>query len=115
MTKREMFALIAETCASNTVIVDFCNHEIELLNHKSNGIRKPSKNQIENITYKESILGILAEADRAMTISEIQTYPEVAMLKNQRISALVTQLKNEGKVNRVEVKRKAYFELAKAE
>lgn len=115
MTKREMFNLIAETCADNIEIVEFCNHEIELLNHKSNGPRKPSRNQIENVAFKEAILAILEEADRALTISEIQTYPEMAELKNQRISALVTQLKNEGKVNRIEVKRKAYFELAKAE
>lgn len=115
MTKREMFELISRVCSDNAEIVDFCNHEIELLNHKASQTRKPSKNQVANIAYKEAILDILAETDRPLTISEIQTFPEMSELKNQRVSALVTQLKNEGKVIRTEIKRKAYFELAEAE
>ena len=36
---------------------------------------------------------------------------EIAGLSNQRVSALVRQLKDEGKVTREEIKRKAYFSL----
>lgn len=110
MTKKEMFNLIATVCADNTEIVDFCNHEIDLLNKKG-GTRKPSKNQVANITYKETICTILTEADRPLTVSEILEQLNVTGLTNQRVSALLTQLKNEGKVVRTEVKRKAYFEI----
>ena len=44
MTKKEMFTLIATLNASNTEIVDFCNHEIELLERKkSNGNAKANE------------------------------------------------------------------------
>ena len=35
MTKREMFEMIKGVCANDTRIVEFCEHEIELLNRKS--------------------------------------------------------------------------------
>ena len=34
-TKREMFELIASALADNTEVVEFCNHEVELLNKKA--------------------------------------------------------------------------------
>jgi hypothetical protein len=47
------------------------------------------------------------------TITDIiKTVPECADLTNQRVSALMRQLKDEVKVVRVEDKRKAYFALA---
>ena len=47
------------------------------------------------------------------TITDIiKSVPECADLTNQRVSALVRQLKDEGKVVRTEDKRKAYFSLA---
>lgn len=113
MTKKEMFGLIATVCADNAEIVEFCNHEIALLAKKGSGPRKPSKNQLENVAHKEAICAILTEADRPMTVTEILEHLGVAGLTNQRVSALLTQLKNEGKVTRTEVKRKAYFEIVK--
>ena len=50
------------------------------------------------------------ESGKAYTISELmKAIPELADLTNQRVSALVRQLKDEGKVSREEIKRKAYF------
>jgi hypothetical protein len=42
----------------------------------------------------------------------IKTIPALADLTNQRVSALVRQLIADGKVERIEEKRKAYFRLA---
>ena len=44
MTKREMFAPIASALADNAEVVEFCNHEVELLDRKK-GYKssKPSK------------------------------------------------------------------------
>ena len=99
---------------SAQAVIDFANHEIELLNKKSSSSSgKPTKTQIENEGYKEVILEALATADKPMTISEIMEYADgLAGLKNQRVSALMTQLKNAGKVIRTEEKKKAYFSLA---
>ena len=107
-----MYNLIITVNSDNAEIVDFCKHEIELLNNKSNGLRKPTKTQIENEGFKKAILEILTEADKALTISDLMTDARLAGLKNQRVSALVTQLKKSGQVVRFEEKRKAYFAIA---
>jgi predicted transcriptional regulator len=50
------------------------------------------------------------ESGKLYTITDIiKSVPECAELTNQRVSALVRQLIAEGKVERVEEKRKAYF------
>jgi hypothetical protein len=49
-------------------------------------------------------------ADKAYTITDmLKEFPCCADLSNQRISALVRLLKDDGKVERFEEKRKAYF------
>lgn len=112
MTKKEMFALIASVNADNAEIVEFCNHELELLAKKSSAPSKPTKSQLENVGYRKAILKALEVADAPMTISALCECEGLQGLKNQRVSALVTQLKKEGLVNRSEVKRVAYFALA---
>ena len=120
MTKKDMFNEIINlmngkaSAVTNDEIINFCTHEIELLNKKSSSSSgKPTKTQVENEGYKEVILEALATADKPMTISELMEYADgLAGLKNQRVSALMTQLKNAGKVIRTEEKKKAYFSLA---
>lgn len=119
MTKKEMFAEIIKMIkgedysVSEDKMVEFCEHEIELLSKKSSGSGKPTKTQLENESYKEVILEALAVADKPMTISELMEKTEgLAGLKNQRVSALMTQLKNAEKVVRTMEKKKAYFSLA---
>lgn len=131
MTKREMFATIRNyfenaveteivtTDPTKTIptdeILNFCDHEIELLSKKSSSGAKPTKIQIENEGHKDNILDILAENDKPMTISDLMEDSRLEGLKNQRVSALVTQLKKDGLVIRTEVKKKAYFSLAEVE
>lgn len=114
MTKREMFAHISALCANDDEVVAFCAHETELLNRKSSASSgKPTKTQIENAGFKSNILDYLAEVDRPVTISEImEGCASLAGLKNQRVNALVTQLKTAGSVVRTEVKGRAYFAIA---
>lgn len=115
MTKKEMYMHIAEINANDSEIVAFCNHEIELLDRKVTGPRKPTNVQIENEKFKHGILEVLANADRPLTITEIMAEAPLNALTNQRVSALVTQLKKAGLVVRIEEKRKAYFSLAQSE
>lgn len=112
MTKKEMFTRIAALNAADAEIVEFCNHEIALLEKKASGSSKPTKTQVENEGFKSAILGALEEASAPVTISELmEICPAIADLKNQRISALLTQLRKEHKVARSVVKKKAYFAL----
>ena len=56
------------------------------------------------------IYDVLVENGNLMTISEMQkASAELGELSNQRISALVRQFLADGKVERIEEKRKAYF------
>ena len=112
MTKIEMFTLIA-TRLTNQDEIDFINHEIELLENKKSGVRKPTANQVANESFKNTIIEVLTENGKPMSIGEIQGNSEsLALLTNQRVSALLTQLVNSGIVVRTEEKRKAYFSMA---
>ena len=80
---------------------------------KNSAERKPTATQVENVGYKEAIVAYLGECDTAQTIGDIMKgCAEVADLTNQRVSAIVRQLKDDGTIVREEIKRKAYFKLA---
>lgn len=114
MTKRDYFnqlLAIAEVKA-NAELEKFINHELELLakkNASSSGKLTPTQEINEKI--KESIMEcLMAEPNRMFTITEmLKEFECCADLSNQRLSALVRQLKDDGKVERIEEKRKAYF------
>lgn len=112
MTKRDYFnelLTIAEVKA-NKSMVDFINHELELLEKKNaSKSSAETKTQKENASIKENLLNEM-ESGKKYTISDMQK--ELACCKeltNQKISALVRQLIVDGYIKRVEDKRKAYF------
>lgn len=80
----------------------------------SKGARKPSKTQIANEAHKAVIVEAMkAEPNRLFTITEmVKEFPFSEELSNQRVSAIVTQLKKADVVVRTEEKGKAYFKLA---
>lgn len=111
MTKRDHFNFLLgmTEVQANPETVAFIEHELELLARKNSANKKPTAKQIANVALKEAILDGM-EADRLYTIIEIQkSIPACAELSNQRVSALLRQMKEDGSVNRTEDKRKAYF------
>jgi hypothetical protein len=109
MTKREMLTMISEMHADNAEIVNFCNHEIEFLNKKSSS-KKPTRKQIENEHYKDIILNILANSDHPLAIKDLQSMnEELENLSNQRLSAILTTLKNNEKIIRTVERGLVYF------
>ena len=108
MTKVEMFKALKENYSLSQAEIDFIDHEIELL-EKKNGNRKPTKAQAENEGIKTSILEGM-EMGKSYTITDlIKAIPSINDFTNQRVSALVRQLKEANLVDRQEVKGKAYF------
>ena len=76
---------------------------------KNSAERKPTATQKANEVYKTAILEFM-EVGKKYTITDLmKEVVELADLSNQRVSALVRQLKEEGLVERTEEKRKAYF------
>lgn len=115
MTKKVAFMTTVEILreVENPKITDelltILEHEIELLENKSTK-RKPSKNQTENVGYREAILNYLKTVDKATATEIFQTVmPETSV---QRVTMLLTGLKESGEVIREVDKRKTYFRLA---
>lgn len=80
------------------------------ISKKNSAERKPTATQKANEGYKEAILSFM-EHGQKYTISDLmKEVAELADLTNQRVSALVRQLKDDDLVLRTEEKRKAYFE-----
>ena len=113
MTKKEMFNEILTVVADNAEMVEFINHEIELLNRKSSAVRKPTKNQLENEEFKADIVDYLKGADAPKTIKELQTaIPSLADLTNQRITHLLTDLVKAETLTKNYVKKTPYYSVA---
>lgn len=116
MTKIEMFKSIREAVSTNSEMVAFIDHEIELLSKKASTPRKPTKTQIENESFKSAIVEYLSTADVPKTIKDMQAEVEgFDTLSNQRISHMLTDLRKAGIVARTYVKKVAYFALGKEE
>ena len=114
MTKREMYTKILSFAEiqADPELVKGIQHEIELLDRKNSSDRKLSKNAAENVNLKAEILKIMSkEPDRLFTATEIWKQMENwDDLSNQRISALLKQLKEEGKIKKIEKKKKSLFQ-----
>ena len=115
-TKKDYFAILRasypETASNYAEVIAFIDHEVDLLTKKSGGEKKPTAQQTANESIKTAIIEGMTK-NRLYTVTEIQKeISECAELSNQRVSALLRQLKDENKVVRTEDKRKAYFSLA---
>lgn len=120
MTKKEMFAVVVEVVENTTSVpaerkaemVEFLNHEIELLNKKSSKSGQ-TKTQKENEILKEQLLSAFAEMEKPVTISEFQELSKepVANLSNQKLSALLNQLVKAEKMVKTIEKKKSHFSL----
>jgi hypothetical protein len=113
ITKRERFEslLTLSQVQADPDMVEFINHELELLAKKNSSEKKPTAQQVANEAIKQAIVDGM-ERDRLYTITDIQkNVNECAELSNQRVSALIRQMVADGVVTRTEDKRKAYFSL----
>ena len=114
ITKRERFEslLSLSQVQADPGMVEFINHELELLAKKNSADKKPTAQQTANEAIKSAIVEAM-EADRLYTVTEIQKSVEAcADVSKQRVSALLRQMKDDGLVVRTEDKRKAYFSKA---
>jgi hypothetical protein len=115
MTKREMFAHIASVNSADAEIVDFCNHQIELLDTRKVS-KTPTKTQKANEGLIEQIALDLAKFDKPVTVSELLASGErlkgLKGLSNQRVSALLRKMIESGQVVKTMEKKKALFSLA---
>ena len=119
MTKKEMSTMVIATIEATEVenreeMVNFLNHEVELLEKKSSK-SGTTKTQKENLVLMEQLKEALGEMTEAVTISEFQAKSthEVATLSNQKLSALLKKLVESGEVVKTVEKKKSYFALVR--
>lgn len=113
LTKAQKFAMLRAipAVANNAMLVEFIDHEVELLSKKNSAEKKLTAQQVANAGIATAIVEGM-EPNRLYTVTEvIKSIPACADLTNQRVSALLRQLVEAGKVKRTEDKRKAYFSL----
>ena len=114
ITKAQKFAMLKAIpeVAQNEMLMEFIEHEIDLLNRKNTTDKKPTAQQMANDGIKGAIYDYM-ESDKLYTLTDLQKkVPACAELTNQRVSALVRQMIDAGKVDRIEEKNKAYFRKA---
>jgi hypothetical protein len=113
-TQKDYFNEIIELAAENgrDDLVAFCEDRIEKLSRKS-GSKKPTKTQVENEGLKDVIKDAMATLGKASTVTEIQAVDiTLGDLTNQRVSALLRQMVNDGKVVKTIEGKKSLFSLA---
>ena len=116
VTKRERFSQLMEIVkaskAENSAeLVAFIEHEVELLTKKNSRSGKPTKTQVENETIKAQIISVLERIGKPMTVTQLLAESEFTGLSNQKVSALLTQLRKSGEVVRTIEKKVAFYSL----
>ena len=120
VTKREYFEMIKGICGDNQDIVNFCNHEIELLERK-NSKGGATKTQTENAKVAEMLIAELVKIGKPVTITDLMNTSDTVKeyrlengnsLSNQKISAILKQQVDAGKVVKVTDKKKSLFSVA---
>ena len=118
--KRDYFEMIKVICKDNEDIINFCDHEIELLNRK-NARGGATKTQVENVKVAEMLIAELAKIGKAVTITDLMNMSDTVKnyrlengnpLSNQKISAILKQQVDTGKVVKVTDKKKSFFSVA---
>ena len=102
--------------------VDFCNHQIELLDNKSTGSKGLTKIQKENEIIKNIVLEELAkyQGENGITATELLKQSNVLSnyitvegknITNQKLSAMLKKLVDEKIVSRMIDKKISYFKI----
>lgn len=117
ITKKEYFKMVIEVLETQgrNDLIEVMQHEIELLEKKASNA-KMTKTQTANEGIKKTIIEELARLGTPVSITNlIASSPVIATAtggSNQKVSALMTQLKNEGLVVRTQDKKTALFSIA---
>ncbi len=115
-TKRDRFneLLAIDAVKANAELVEFIEHELELLDKKNSGEKKPTAKQVANAALGEAIVDWMEPNTLYLSAEVTKTCPAVveAGATQGTVTAILTQLYKAGKIVRTEDKRKNYYSLA---
>ena len=112
MTKAQMFAQVVEMAQAQgrQDIVDFAEHEIELLAKRNSADSKAkAKKAAENAELADKIVEFLAGADAPMATLDVAT---AVGISTQKATPILKGLVDEKRVVETMEKRKKFFALA---
>lgn len=115
ITKKEYFAMLAALVekaqpANMADLTAFIAHEVELLEKKS-AKSGQTKTQKENEGVMETIMAVLSDMGKPVTITDMMKDERVSAYSNQKLSALLKKLVDGGKVVKTIDKKKSYFSI----
>ena len=113
ITKRMRFEEIIKIAEDlgNEGLIEFAKHEIELLDKKAQS-KGTSKNTQEQEIIMNKIIEALTTVGRAVTITELQKEVDtMAEYSNQKLSAMLKKLVDNGTVIKEIDKKKSYFKV----
>ena len=116
LTKKQKFEMLKDLVKDNQMLVEFIDHEIELLDKKkSNGNAKANEKMEKSV---EIVYNALVAVGRAVTVSELIVESNLHELANesgivsiQKVSAMLKKLKEQGKIESYPDKKKTYFKV----
>ena len=108
VTKKMMFEALIAKYGLTAEEEKFLRHEIELIEAKKAN-KKPTKAQEENEKLKAEILEIIG--NKALTVSAVWKSKDEWILNysNQKFSALMNAMVEEGRLKKITDKRVSYF------
>ena len=116
ITKREVLTAMLQIkeIQANADFVNYIENELQLLAKKSEN-RKSAKTNEENIKLAEVVLEVL-KGSEGMTASDIiRANEELSGLSTPKMTALLKVLMEQGKVVRIEDKKKVLFKAVEVE
>ena len=110
-TKREHYNELRVLANGNDELIEFIDHEIELLNKKNSAERKPTANQLDNVKIKKIIKENIGTNRYTITemIKALLIGSECAEITCSTLTAIFTKMVEEGDLVRDVDKRKAYY------
>lgn len=109
-TKRDYFARLRVLAENEPDLVEFIDHEVELLNKKNaSKSGKQTERQKENAGLQDVIYGAMAEGKKYTVSDLIAEVPALAGMNTQRVAPILTKMRENVLVSREVVKGKAYF------
>lgn len=110
MTQKDFFNEIIALAEENDRddIVEFAKGRIAQLEKKSSGRKNSAKNE-ENEALKAKIAEVLADGEKKTVTEIMKADPELGALSNQKVSALLRLMKDDGVVDKVKDKKATLF------
>ena len=115
-TQRDRYAEIREILASagRDDLVEFVDGRVAQLDKKNSAERKPTAKQVENAGFKQEILSYMKQGALYASADIAKSVPALveAGVSANRVTAMLTQLVNDGAIVRTTDKRKSFYSLA---